>query len=134
MAGKEDTADQNEQSYKLLPLSNSSAQEGQHHMQPSHPAAFTYGKQSADSTANLADLPLDFAPGFNRNHDSHMQSSYAPHDSVGPVRGIDPVAGLHSINNWTSPVAPGLVYPSISSDISSGAQVLILALSVLLQF
>lgn len=101
-------------------------------MQPSHPAAFTYGKPSADSTTNLADLPLDFAPGFNR-HDAHMHSSYAHHDSVGHVRGIDPVAAVHSMNNWTPPVAPGLVYPSISSDISSGAQVLILALSVLLQ-
>ncbi|XP_059446879.1 uncharacterized protein LOC132178460 [Corylus avellana] len=121
VTGKEDTAGQNEQSYKLLPLSNSSAQEGQHHMQPSHPAAFTYGKPSADSTTNLADLPLDFAPGFNR-HDSHMHSSYAHHDSVGHVRGIDPVAAVHSMNNWTPPVAPGLVYPSISSDISSGAQ------------
>jgi len=100
-------------------------------MQPSLPAAFTYGKQSADSTTNLADMPLDFAPGFNRNHYSHMQSSYAHHDSVGPGRGIDPVAAVHSINNWTPSVAPGLVYPSISSDISSGAQVLILAPSVL---
>lgn len=96
-------------------------------MQPLH-APFMYGgNQPADSTANLADQPLDFAPRFNHDHDSHMQSSYAHHDSVGPLSGVDPVAAGHLINNWTPPVTPGLVYPSISPDIASGAQVLILA-------
>lgn len=121
MAGKEDKTDQNEQSYKLLSLPNSSAQEGQHHLPM--PVPFTYGNQSADATTNLADQPLDFAPRFNRDRDQHMQSTYSHHDSVGPVRSIDP----HSINSWTPPITPGLVYPSISPDITSGAQVLILA-------
>lgn len=122
VTGKQDNTDENEQSYKLLPLPNSLAQDGQHHPQPPLPAAFTYGKQLADSMTNLADQPLEFAPGFNRNNGSQIQSGYAHHDSVGPVRAIDPVAAVHSINNWTPPVAPGLVYPSISSDISSGLQ------------
>ncbi|KAL4638946.1 hypothetical protein ACB092_03G182700 [Castanea dentata] len=120
ITGKEDTADQNQQSYKLLPPPNSSAQEGQHHVHPL-PAPFMYGNQSADSTVNPADQPLDFAPRFNHDYDSHMQSSYAHHDSVGPVRGVDPVAA-GQLNNWNPPVTPGLVYPSISPDIASGAQ------------
>ncbi|KAF3944800.1 hypothetical protein CMV_028767 [Castanea mollissima] len=86
ITGKEDTADQNQQSYKLLPPPNSSAQEGQHHVHP---------------------LPAPFI--------------YAHHDSVGPVRGVDPVAA-GQLNNWNPPVTPGLVYPSISPDIASGAQ------------
>lgn len=122
MAGKEDTVDQNQQSYKLLPPPNSSAQEGQHHVHPLH-APFMYANQSADSTVNPADQPLDFAPRFNHDYDSHLQSSYAHHDSVGPVRGVDPVAA-GQLNNWTPPITPGLVYPSISPDIASGAQVL----------
>ncbi|KAG2708162.1 hypothetical protein I3760_05G179200 [Carya illinoinensis] len=116
ITGKEDKTDQNEQSYKLLSLPNSSAQEGQHHLPM--PVPFTYGNQSADATTNLADQPLDFAPRFNRDRDQHMQSTYSHHDSVGPVRSIDP----HSINSWTPPITPGLVYPSISPDITSGAQ------------
>lgn len=120
--------DRKEQLYKLVPLPNSSAQEGQLYLQPSPPQLFTYGNQSADSSTNLADQPLDFAPRFNRDHDSQIQSSYAHHDSVGPVRAIDPVAAVHSITNWGPTITSGLVYPSISPDITSGAQVLILAL------
>ncbi|XP_060969176.1 uncharacterized protein LOC115714936 isoform X1 [Cannabis sativa] len=92
----------------VIPFSYSSSQQGQQHMQP--PQAMP-----------LADQPLEFMPRFNRD-DPHMQSNYAYHDSVGPVRGMDTVTTVHSMNSWTAPVAPGVGYPPIAPVLPSGPQ------------
>ncbi|XP_070666468.1 uncharacterized protein [Malus domestica] len=87
------------------------AQEGQHHIQPSQPFPFAYDSQSADPTTNVADQPLEFAPGFSSDHGPHMQSSYAYTDSHGTIRGVDPATTAPSMNTWPSSVAPGVGYP-----------------------
>ncbi|CAN6676216.1 unnamed protein product [Malus baccata var. baccata] len=97
------------------------AQEGQHHMQPSQPFPFAYGSQSADPTTNLADQPLEFAPGFSFDHGPHMQSRYTYHDSHGTIRGVDPVTTAPSVNTWPSSVAPGVSYPH-NVPVPSGLQ------------
>ncbi|XP_020422094.1 transcription elongation regulator 1 isoform X3 [Prunus persica] len=76
----------------------SAAQEEQYHMQPSQPMLFAYGSQSADPTTNLADQPLEFAPGFNSDHGLHLQPSYSYHD---------PATTVPSMNTWSTSVAPG---------------------------
>ncbi|KAG4399702.1 hypothetical protein GLYMA_08G282400v4 [Glycine max] len=108
VAGKE-AAEQIQQSYSAFPLSSSSSQE--HHVQPSmHAPPFASGCHSVDSAISLADQPLDFAPRFNRDSDLQMQSTYSHHDSSS------------SMNNWVSPVAPGVGYPPIPPILSSGQQ------------
>lgn len=108
----------------------SSAQDGQLHVQSSLPAVgrsvlseqpFAYSNQTADPIVDLSDQPLDFAPRFNRDHDPNMQSSYAHSDSVGPGRGMDPVAAVQSMHTWTPPVGSGVVFPPV---LSTGPQVL----------
>ncbi|XP_062110406.1 uncharacterized protein LOC133822177 isoform X2 [Humulus lupulus] len=92
----------------VMPFSNSSSQQGQHHMQP-------------PQAVPLADQPLEFMPKFNRD-DPLMQSSYAYHDSVGPARGMDTVTAMPSMNSWSAPVAPGVGYPPIAPILPSGPQ------------
>ncbi|KAI5580675.1 hypothetical protein BDE02_08G169800 [Populus trichocarpa] len=121
VTGKEETGDPKEQLYRSLPLPISSAQEGQHHLPPSLPAIgrsvlteqpFAYSNQTANPTADLSNQPLEFAPGFNCDHDPHAQSSYAAHhDSVGTVKGIGSAAPMPSISSWTPAVTTGVVYP-----------------------
>ncbi|CAN1838687.1 hypothetical protein LINPERHAP1_LOCUS35522 [Linum perenne] len=98
--GEGDPAQSMEHAHQPLPVS--SAQEMQHHMQPSsvvgpsnpaHPP-FAYGNQGPDPITNLSDQPLQFAPGFARDHDPHMQSNYA---------GVN--------DSWTHSVAASSVYP-----------------------
>ncbi|GLT67944.1 hypothetical protein SLA2020_402170 [Shorea laevis] len=111
-------------------LSVSSAQ-GSQQLQASVPAAgrsgtiepsFMYGSQAVDPAADLSDRPLDFAPRFNEQ-DPHIHSGFtAHHESVGVGRGIDPVTAVPSINAWTPPVAPPVVYPSIPPVLPLGAQ------------
>ncbi|CAL5197227.1 unnamed protein product [Lathyrus oleraceus] len=109
VAGKE-AADQVQQSYAMFPLPSSSSQE-QYHAQPSmHAPSFTPHSHSVDSSTNLADQPLDFAPRFSRDGDLQMQSTYNHHDSGS------------SMNNWGAPVAPGVGYPPIPPSLSSGPQ------------
>ncbi|KAK7361566.1 hypothetical protein VNO77_03636 [Canavalia gladiata] len=109
VAGKE-AADQIQQSYAVFPLSSSSSQE-QRHLQPSiHAPPFASGSHSVDSTVNLADQPLDFAPRFSRDGDLQMQSTYNHHDSS------------TSMNSWAAPVAPGVGYPPIPPILASGPQ------------
>lgn len=81
-------------------------------MQQSLPIPFGYGSHSADPTTNLADQPLEFASGFNSDHGAHT-SSYAYHDSLGNIRGVDPATTVPSMNTWTASVGPGVVYPPI---------------------
>lgn len=124
MAVKEEPADQKEHLHRSFPMPISSAQEGQ---------PFAFGNQAADPMVDLSDQPLDFACRFNHDRDIHMQSSYAAHhDSVGTLRGADPVAALASVNSWTPPVASGVGYPPIPSVLQSGPQVMILTLRLLL--
>lgn len=85
-----------------------------------HAPPFASGCHSVDSAISLADQPLDFAPRFNRDSDLQMQSTYSHHDSSS------------SMNNWVSPVAPGVGYPPIPPILSSGQQVLILKCFVFL--
>lgn len=110
LVGNEGTLEQSEQLHKLLPLPNSSSQEAHAHLQ---------GLQHMP----LADQPLDFAPRYNHDHDPHMQSSYGYHDSVAPIRGMDPGAIAPSMNSWTAPVAPGVAYPPMPPVMPSGPQV-----------
>ncbi|KAK1576920.1 hypothetical protein Q3G72_017503 [Acer saccharum] len=114
VTGKEETTDQKDYMYRSLPMHISSSQEGQ---------PFAYGNHAADPTTDLSDQPLQFAPRFNHDHDLHMQSTYATHhDSAGTVRNIDPVAAIPSVNSWSSPVAPGVVYPPMPPGLPSGPQ------------
>ena len=138
MPGKENSANQKDQSYKPFPFPISSAQEATYHIQPPLPdigrsvlneQSFVYGSQTADPAADLSDRPLDFAPRFSNDHDPQMQSNYfAHHESMGTVRGIDLIAAASSINSWTPPVAHGAVYPPV---LPPGTQVLLQALSVI---
>jgi hypothetical protein len=137
-AGKEETEGPKEQLYKSLPLAISSAQEGQHHSPPSLPAAgrsvlteqpFAYSNQAANPTADLSNQPLEFAPGFNSDHDPRVQSSYAAHhDSAGTVKSFGPAAPMPSISSWNPAVTTGVVYPPIPPVFPPGPQVLVLAL------
>lgn len=131
MAGKEETAGQKEQLYNSLSSPISSAQ-GQHHLQPSFPATgisvtdrpFAYTNHAADGATDPSNQPLEFAPGFNRDHDPHMQSSYVSHhDSAGIVRGIAPVTPVPSISSWAPAVTSGAVYTS--PTLPPGPQVLV---------
>ncbi|XVE92351.1 hypothetical protein REPUB_Repub01dG0089500 [Reevesia pubescens] len=132
VSGKENSSNQKEQSYKPLPLPISSAQEAAYYVQPPLPdigrsmlseQSFVYGSQTADPAVDLSDRPLDFAPRFSNDHDSQMQSNYvAHHESVGTVRGIDPIAAASSINSWTPPVAPASVYPPLPPVLPAGPQ------------
>eukprot|EP00256_Glycine_max_P048312 XP_006602405.1 uncharacterized protein LOC100785762 isoform X2 [Glycine max] len=108
VAGKE-ALDQIQLSYSVFPLSSSSSQE-RHVQQSMHAPPFVSGSHSVDSTISLADQPLDFAPRFNRDSDLQMQSTYNHHDSSS------------SMNNWASPVTPGVSYPSVPPNLSSGQQ------------
>ncbi|XP_039054827.1 uncharacterized protein LOC120197325 [Hibiscus syriacus] len=101
VSGKEKSAQEKEQPYKSFPLPISS-----------RVRSLSYGNQAVDPAADLSDRPLNFAPRFNNDHDRQMQSNYAVHhESLG--RGIDPIALSSSINSWTSPVAPDVVYPPV---------------------
>ncbi|XP_038693858.1 stress response protein NST1-like isoform X2 [Tripterygium wilfordii] len=133
VAGKEGIMEQKDQLYtSLASLPNSSAQEGQHLVQPSLPAIyrsvmteqpFAYDNHTANLSTDLSDQPLDFAPGFNRDRDALMQPGYATHyDSAVILRGMDPVAVVPPINSWAPSVVSGAVYPSIPPVIPSGPQ------------
>ncbi|XP_059657846.1 nucleolar protein NET1 isoform X2 [Cornus florida] len=131
VTGKEESGDQNEKFYKSLPSSIASTQ-GQHHLQPPFPpigrsvsmeqTRYAFGSMSAEPITDLSDQPLDFAPRFNRDNDPHLQPSYPHTDSVGPLRGVDPVASVPSVHSWTSPVAAGAVYPPVPPVHLSGQQ------------
>lgn len=96
----------------MMSLPSSSSQE-QYHVQPSmHAPSFASHSHSVDSSINLADQPLNFAPTFSRDSDLQMQSTYNHHDSAS------------SMNNWGAPVAPGVVYPPIHPSHPSGPQVI----------
>lgn len=86
---------------------------------------YAYGQQSAELSNDPSDQPLDFTPRFIRDHDPHMQPNYT-HDSGVPARGLESVTAVPSVHAWSSPAAPGAVYPPIHS---SGPQVLSLILS-----
>ncbi|CAI0390435.1 unnamed protein product [Linum tenue] len=118
--GTEETVDAKEIVHAPLPVS--SAQEPHHHMQPSpvvRPSdlkepPFAYGNQGAGPITNLSDQPLEFAPGFGRNHDSHVQSSY-----VGAVDSWTHSAASSSV--YHSVVPPGSQYdPSVAMPSASG--------------
>lgn len=125
MAGKEDTVDQNVQSFKSLPLQNSSVHDGQQHFQPPNPPPYAYGNEPGPvgPVTNLADQPLDFAPRFSHDHGLRPHGGFARNDSGGSTRGIDSGVPMPSLNSWSS-IAPGMVYPPIPPTMASGAQVL----------
>ncbi|OWM76108.1 hypothetical protein CDL15_Pgr009754 [Punica granatum] len=124
VSGKEESRDQSE---KLLHLPGSAAQEGMGHLQAPMPAAdgsvVPYGNPYTDPIANPADQPLEFASRFSRDQDLLAQSVYAHQDSTGPLRGIDPVVPMVSVNTWTSSMTPDVAYPSLPVVLPSGSQV-----------
>ncbi|XP_022726162.1 uncharacterized protein LOC111282370 [Durio zibethinus] len=131
VSGKENSANQKQQSYKPLPLPISTAQEAAYHMEslPDNgrsvlsEQSFVYGSQAADSAGGLSDQPLVFASRFSNDHHPQMPSDYAAHhESMVTVRGINPIAAASSINSWTPPVAPCAVYPPVTPVLPSGAQ------------
>ncbi|XP_043703966.1 uncharacterized protein LOC122654062 [Telopea speciosissima] len=121
--GKEETAEQVEQLHQQSTLPKSSAQEGQHRLQPILPSIgrlssaehphFTYENHTTDAIADPSDLPLDFAPRFTRENDPHPQAGYAHSDPAGHVGSVDPIVGVSSIHAWTSPAATGVAYPPV---------------------
>lgn len=129
MAGKENIADQSEQFHKSPWAFTSGSQQ---QVQPSadgralsmeqHQYAFSH--QSAGPPSDLSDQPLDFAPGYNRDHDQHGQPNYSLSSGV-PLRGIESPSDIASIHAWSSSAAPGLVYPPVHPP---GPQVLVLLL------
>lgn len=123
VAGKEDTVDQNVQSFKSLPLQNSSVHDGQQHFQPPNPPPYAYGNEPGPvgPVTNLADQPLDFAPRFSHDHGLRPHGGFARNDSGGSTRGIDSGVPMPSLNSWSS-IAPGMVYPPIPPTMASGAQ------------
>ncbi|XP_022956543.1 protein SON [Cucurbita moschata] len=122
VSGKEDTVDQYVESFKSVPLQNSSVHDGQQHFQPSIPLPYAYGNEPGPvgPVINLADQPLDFAPRFNHDQGLRAHSGFARNDSVGSTRGIDPGVPMPSLNSWSS-IAPGMVYPPIP-PMASGTQ------------
>lgn len=125
MAGKEDTVDQNVQSFKSLPMQNSSVHDGHQHFQSSIPPPYAYGNEPGPvgPMTNLADQPLDFAPRFSHDHGLRTHSGFARNDSAASTRGIDSGVPMPSLNSWSS-IAPGMVYPPIPPVLASGTQVL----------
>lgn len=129
MAGKEDIADQSEQFYKspwaFTPTSQQQAQPAADGRALSmEQPQYTFSHQSAAPPSDLSDQPLDFAPGYNHDHDQHVQSNYS-RNSVVPIRGIDSPSDVASIHAWSASAAPGVVYPPVHP---SGPQVLFLVL------
>lgn len=122
MAGKEDTVDQNVQSFKPSLPQNSSVHDGQQHFQPSIPPPYAYGNEPAPvgPMTNLADQPLDFTPRFSHDHGLRTHSGFARNDSAGSTRGIDSGVPMPA---WSS-IAPSMVYPPIPPGLASGTQVL----------
>lgn len=125
MAGKEDIVDQNGQSFKSLPLQNSSVHDGLQHFQPPNPPAYAYGNDPGPvgPVTNLADQPLDFAPRFGHDHGLRAHAGFARNDSGGSTRGIDSDVPMPSLNSWSS-ISPGMVYPPIPPPLASATQVL----------
>ncbi|CAJ2628989.1 unnamed protein product [Trifolium pratense] len=91
----------------MFPLPSSSSQE-QYHAQPSMHALSFASHSHSDSSINVADQPLDFAPRYSRDGDMQMQSTYNHHHSGS------------SMNNWGAPVAPGVGYLPIPPSLPSG--------------
>ncbi|KAK1376591.1 hypothetical protein POM88_032784 [Heracleum sosnowskyi] len=123
VAGKEDFADQNKQFYKSPWAFSSTAQ------QQAQPAAvhrtvsmeqphYAFSHQSADPPSDPSDQPLEFVPGFSRDHEQRVQSTYSQNSGL-HVRGTDSPA-VASVNSWNADAAPGVVYPPVHTP---GSQV-----------
>ncbi|TYK15644.1 transcription elongation regulator 1-like isoform X1 [Cucumis melo var. makuwa] len=123
VTGKEDIVDQNGQSFKSLPLQNSSVHDGLQHFQPPNPPAYAYGNDPGPvgPVTNLADQPLDFAPRFGHDHGLRAHAGFARNDSGGSTRGIDSDVPMPSLNSWSS-ISPGMVYPPIPPPLASATQ------------
>ena len=85
---------------------------------PMNHAPFAYGNHPPDPM----DQPLNFIPRFSHENDPNMNSSYP--DSSGPVRGMDSVSAVSSLQPWTAQVAPGESYPPMNPAFPSAPQVL----------
>lgn len=138
MTGKGDVGSRNVSLHTTSSIPISSGQEAQYYVPPTLPAPgrpvsaeqpyFTYGVASAGSVTDPSDRPLEFAPGFNRNHelhDQHPHSSYmhpdpypTSSDPAGTVGYVDHFTPASSISSLTPPVVPGMGYSP------SGLQVL----------
>lgn len=71
----------------------------------------------------MSDQPLNFAPHFNRDPDSHVQPNYA-HSSGSSVRGGDPTVAMSSNYAWPPSTAAGGAYAPAPSTMPLGPQVL----------
>ncbi|KAG7012788.1 Beta-arabinofuranosyltransferase RAY1, partial [Cucurbita argyrosperma subsp. argyrosperma] len=123
VTGKEDTVDQNIQSFKSLPLQSSSVHGGQQHFQSPIPPPYAYSNEPGPigPMANLADQPLDFGPRFSHDRGLRMHSGFPRNDSAGSTRGNDSGVPMPSLNSWSS-ISPGMIYPPIPPVLASGAQ------------
>ncbi|KAK9113635.1 hypothetical protein Syun_020432 [Stephania yunnanensis] len=131
VSGKEEAVDPNGllHANSTLPLA-SSPLEMQRHTQPAVTSGrsipgeqphFTYGNRHAESMIDPSDRPLEFAPGFNRSHDSHDQHPHATYrhpDSAGSAETIGSMPPIHTLP--PQPVT-GAAYPSIPT-VPSGLQ------------
>ncbi|XP_057774493.1 uncharacterized protein LOC130993580 isoform X2 [Salvia miltiorrhiza] len=78
--------------------------------------------QPAESATDMSDQPLNFAPHFNRDPETHAQPNYA-HSSSISVRGGDPTVAMSSNYAWPPPTAPGAAYPPPPPTMPLGSQV-----------
>ncbi|KAH6828035.1 Nucleotide-diphospho-sugar transferase family protein [Perilla frutescens var. hirtella] len=83
-----------------------------HHVLGSHPA---------ESVTDMSDQPLNFAPHFNRDPDTHVQPNYA-HSSGVSIRGGDPTVAMSSNYAWPPSTAPGPAYPPVPPTMPLGPQ------------
>ncbi|KAK1403265.1 putative PNN-interacting serine/arginine-rich protein [Heracleum sosnowskyi] len=117
VTGKENIADQSEQFYKSPWAFTSTSQ---HQAQPApdgralsiEQPQYAFSHQSDGRPSDLSDQPLDFAPGYNRDHAQHVQSNYSL-NSGAPLRGIESPSDIASIHAWSASAAPGVVYPPV---------------------
>ncbi|XP_021746557.1 pre-mRNA-splicing factor CWC22 homolog isoform X1 [Chenopodium quinoa] len=106
--GKEDGSQGQQHGHPLLPADGRSV--------PMDHTRFAYGNHAMDPM----DQPLSFAPRYNHESDSKMQSGYP--DSSGPVRGTDSFTAVPSLHAWSAPVTPGISYPPITPAFPSASQ------------
>ncbi|CAN6464433.1 unnamed protein product [Victoria cruziana] len=79
--------------------------------------SYIYGSESAMPVKDVSDQPLDYEhPSAFHKHEHQQQHhiSYAHSAPSGLVGGSDQVLPAASLHSWTSPVAAGVAFPTVS--------------------
>ncbi|XP_042044788.1 C-type lectin domain-containing protein 180-like isoform X1 [Salvia splendens] len=98
-----------------------------HHMPPTtgrwmEEPHHVLNSQPTESVTDMSDQPLNFAPHYNRDPETHVQPNYA-HSSSVSVRGGDPTVAMSSNYAWPPHTAPGAAYPPPPPAMPLGSQV-----------